>query len=147
MSQWNIDHRTGRRVLFGWADAEPGQVMTLPRELLYDPSLRHIVQRPIEEFAQLRVLPPLARIGPQMLEAPLKLFTPRPEGHFVEVLAVFERPKRSAILWVDVLTPGAGANGSTRVAIDYRPPKDPSSKSVWWLALLYIDSIRSVPQD
>eukprot|EP01052_Picozoa_sp_SAG31_P060728 SAG31_NODE_19875_length_589_cov_1.367347_1_plen_35_part_10 len=34
LPQWKI---VGRRVLFGWADGEPGQVMTLPRELLFDP--------------------------------------------------------------------------------------------------------------
>lgn len=83
--------------------------MTLPRELLYDPNLRHIVQRPIEEFAQLRVLPPLARLRPQMVGAPIKLFKPRPEGHFVEVIAVFERPKTRVALWVDVLTPTGGS--------------------------------------
>lgn len=82
--------------------------MTLPRELLYDESLQHIVQRPIEEFAQLRVLPPLAQLGPQMLGAPVKLFTPRPEGHFVEVVAVFERPTTPASLYIDVLTPTGG---------------------------------------
>lgn len=35
------------------------------------------------------------------------------------------------------LRAGAGANGSTRVAIDYRPPKDPSSNSVWRLAAAF----------
>ena len=116
LPRWN--KIVGRRVLFGWADGEPGQVMTIPRELLYDESLRHIVQRPIEEFAKLRVLPPLAQLGPQMLGAPLMLFTPRPQGHFVEVLAVFERPTTPASLYIDVLMP-AGGNSITMFNVSF----------------------------
>ena len=108
---------------------ERGQVMTLPRELLYDSSLMLILQRPIEELAELRTLPPLAQLGPRLLpplssslapsslseeedqeklEGAVQLFAPRPEGHFLEVVVVFERPAGRAVLWVDVFEPAGG---------------------------------------
>ena len=108
---------------------ERGQVMTLPRELLYDSSLMLILQRPIEELAELRTLPPLAQLGPlllpplssslapsslseeedqEKLEGAVQLFAPRPEGHFLEVVVVFERPAGRAVLWVDVFEPAGG---------------------------------------
>lgn len=95
-----IDPVKGRRIYWGWtAYVAPGQgLMSLPRELTWNPELQQLVHSSLPEMDKLRKLPAAAKIGAATLDAavPVPLSVPVGVGAQAEVFATFQLPPASS---------------------------------------------------
>ena len=122
--------KTQRRILWGWATTSPAS-QTLPRQVLYEPRLRQLVFRPVEELALLHTGPPLAQLAAPLTLAPNSTHTffvgGDGAGNASDVTVTLQMPTRPTQFTVRVLGDGSGNEGSMSAHIDWVPPANSSS--------------------
>ena len=117
--------RTKRRILWSWATTQPAS-QTLPREVLYDPTLKQLIFRPVEELDLLHAEQPLAHLDAPLAMKPNSTHVffrgGNGDGNASDVSITIAMPMEAIRFGVRVLGGGNGNEGSMSAYIDYVPP-------------------------
>ncbi|MDA8539158.1 GH32 C-terminal domain-containing protein [bacterium] len=120
--------RTKRRILWAWATTVPAS-MTLPREVLYDPILKQLVFRPVDELNLLHGLQLAHLDNPLTLANSTHVFFQggNGDGNSSEIDLTIAMPTTAVRFTVRVLGGDRGNEGSMSVHVDYTPPTNLSA--------------------